>query len=273
SSHPLERGERGAIRYAGNGEILFASLLLAEQGGLEATSFRAYDELLALIEETDYQHPLRAWNYMPASSEEERGLERYRRFCAGRHEALARHGFSFDHDLPAASAVGHRGQGLYVTLLAAREAGLQVENRRQVNAWRYPPQYGPRSPSFARATLKRWTGEWHLYVAGTASITGHESRHPGDLEAQLEETLRNLDAIEADARERIAAAGDMVRVVGGLARIYLRDPGAAAAVAAFAAVRFEPETHVLILEADICRRELLVEVELIRRYRIFSLEP
>jgi len=34
-----------------------------------------------------------------------------------------------------------------------------------------------------------------LYISGTASITGHESRHPDDPAAQLEETLVNIKAL------------------------------------------------------------------------------
>jgi chorismate lyase/3-hydroxybenzoate synthase len=39
---------------------------------------------------------------------------------------------------------------LQVYGLAARHPGTPVENPRQVSAWRYPRQYGPTAPTFAR---------------------------------------------------------------------------------------------------------------------------
>ncbi len=266
SQAPVTSGRRGPIHFASNGEVLFATLAIGELEGLEAASLRAYDELLELLEELGYPHLLRAWNYLGAINQEETGLERYRRFCVGRHDGLARHRLAFDRELPAASAVGYQGRGLSVVALASRAPGAQLENPRQVAAWSYPSRYGPRSPSFARATLKCWGSEWQLYVAGTASIVGHESRHPGNAEAQLEETLRNLEAVEREARAMIAAQGDEAMAADSRLRIYVRERADAGAVATLARSRFGAGTEILVLEADICRRELLVEIELLRRY-------
>src|SRR3990170_3468810 len=89
---------------------------------------------------------------MPVSASEEtehdQGRERYQLFCAGRHDAFLAAGYHHDVDLPAASAVGMRGRGLIAYFLAAREPGVQVENPRPIAAYNYPPQYGPKTPSF-----------------------------------------------------------------------------------------------------------------------------
>lgn len=267
SPRPVESGERGGIQWAANGKVLFALVVAAEDRGLEAAASSTYDELLSAAREAGYPHLLRAWNYLAEINTEERGLERYRSFCSGRHEALARHGFAFDQDLPAASAVGHHGETLSVALLASRQPGFQLENPRQVSAWSYPRRYGPRSPSFARATLVRWADEWQLYVAGTASVVGHESRHPGNVKKQLEETLRNLEAIEAEARARAADSGEEIVPLSSRLRVYVRNADDASAISARLRESFGVETPILMLEADICRRELLLEIELIRRFQ------
>ena len=128
--------------------------------------------------------------------------ERYKLFCLGRARAFAAvHATSPDIGYPAASAVGKpRGvRTLQVCWLAGREAGTTLENPRQVSAYDYPRQYGPAAPSFSRAAL---TPDPLLLISGTASIVGHASVHLGDVAAQLEETLANLDNLLRHARAR-----------------------------------------------------------------------
>ena len=49
-------------------------------------------------------------------------------------------------------------------------------------------------PCFARAVVTSLAGRSTLLIAGTASVVGEDSRHPGDMVAQLDETLRNIGA-------------------------------------------------------------------------------
>src|SRR5205807_5907658 len=128
------------------------------------------------------------------------GTERYGSFCAGRYESFARHGYALRTDLPAASAVGMRGRRYQAYFLASKSPGTQVENPWQVSAYDYPPQYGRRSPSFSRATVLRDGGESLIFIAGTASIVGHETKHPGDVCKQTDETVRNIARVLDEAR-------------------------------------------------------------------------
>src|SRR5690606_1613171 len=135
---------------------------------------------------------LRIWNYLDAITVGEGDLERYRQFCVGRARGLG----SFDVDrLPAATAIGCRDgrRVLQVYWLASHAAGTPLENPRQVAAYRYPRQYGPQAPSFARAMLPPAGSDLPLLLSGTASVVGHETRHADDLAAQLAETFANFD--------------------------------------------------------------------------------
>ena len=150
------------------------------------------------------------WNYVGGINEHDEGRERYQLFCAGRHDAFVAAGYHHDVDLPAASAVGMRGRGLVTYFLAAREPGVQVENPRQVAAYRYPPEYGPKSPSFSRATI--WKDR--VFVSGTSSVLGHATVHHDDVAAQLEETLRNIETVLAQtgrALENVISAKTYIR--------------------------------------------------------------
>ena len=138
------------------------------------------------------------------------------------------------------------------SLLATDRPGTRVENPRQVSAWRYPRQYGRTPPSFARATLLP-AGDV-LAISGTAAVVGHASAHAGDIDAQLAETLRNLEAL--------LAAGGLPAGFGRNAplKAYVRHPEHVAVVQAFATKHF-PEAPLLLLHGDICREELLIEID------------
>jgi hypothetical protein len=87
--------------------------------------------------------------------------------------------------VPAASAVGIADGPLDLCFFAGRgEPPLPLENPRQISTYDYPPQYGPRAPTFSRATLAQIGGQWTLFISGTASIVGHQSLHPDDILAQ-----------------------------------------------------------------------------------------
>src|SRR4051812_16306051 len=116
----------------------------------------------------------RIWNYVPQINRVDDGLENYRRFFRGRSHAFEEHfGHGFQYQLPAASAVGALNGPLAVAFLAGQANPRHFENPRQVPAFEYPPAYGPRPPSFSRATLIRTAAEQELFVSGTAAIRGH----------------------------------------------------------------------------------------------------
>jgi chorismate lyase/3-hydroxybenzoate synthase len=230
-------------------ELLFGAVAAEESGPLEAVSRAHYAGMIEHVRRAGYPYFLRMWNFVGGINEiEER--ERYQLFCAGRHDAFVSAGYHHDVDLPSASAVGMGGRGLITYFLASREAGVQVENPRQVAAYDYPPQYGPKSPSFSRATVWRDV----VFVSGTSSVIGHKTVHVGDVEAQLEETLRNIEIVLGQTGRTLANVLT--------AKTYLRRAEDYPSVAARLAEVFPAN---LYLEADICRKDLLIEIECVAR--------
>lgn len=269
SALPVEHRRAGRLQLAVNSEILFGCLAFppGEAGRFEAEVRECYDEILALIAAEGYPHLLRMWNYFPGINDRLGAFDRYQCFCRGRYQALERrYGAAghFEQILPSASAVGSAGGDFVLYFIAGCEPGRPRENPRQVSAYHYPPQYGPRSPSFARATLKRWADADYLYISGTASIVGHESRHPEDPGVQLEEALRNLQALiettasEADCRFRGLESITHLKV-------YLRDPACYQRIRERLDAPFPTAVERLYLHAEICRPDLLVEIEAIAR--------
>lgn len=249
-----ELGRHGNISYARNAELTIGQMRLADDGtDISALSARAYQELLAWLASQQHSHLWRLWNVLADINHGDGDDERYRAFCAGRHQAFSAAGYTPD-QYPAASAIGGSSPELFIMFVAGPAAGLQVENPRQTHAYHYPRQYGPRSPSFARASLMPRNGSalGRLLVSGTASVVGHQSRHEHDWRAQLDETRKNLLALLHGAGAEAAPE---------ILRLYHRDTIDPAVAIELCQQYWGAEVSILPIRGEICRRELLLEIE------------
>ncbi len=262
SPTPVVVGRYNELHYATNEQVFFGLLKLDvhEDISLETLAYNAYKDIFRLVEKEGYPALLRMWNYMWGINEDHNGLERYRRFCVGRHAAFAELNPEFEKALPAGSGVGTQGPGLTIYFIAARAPGVPLENPRQANAYHYPPQYGPRSPSFSRAMIKEWGPRCDLFLSGTASIVNHETRHVGDAPGQLAETLRNIRALLAHASE-VTGKDFQAASVETILKVYITHDRHLSLVQQALAQEFGERVPFLYLNADLCRRELLVEIE------------
>lgn len=259
TGRPVRQGRERDAHYSTDGRLLFGqvSAAAAAPGELEEATRQCHRQMLDLLAVAGTPHLVRVWSWVPAINREEDGRERYQRFCRARSLAYQEaYGRGFSWRLCAATAVGSRADSLVMHFLAARVAGTHVENPRQVPAYRYPVQYGPRSPSFARATVLPRSAGNVVLVAGTAAIVGHASRHPGQVARQLGETRKNLGSLEEEIRRRLARD-----VVPEGYRVYLRRPEDLAEVRRELELCWPAAASFLFLQADVCRRELLVEVD------------
>jgi chorismate lyase/3-hydroxybenzoate synthase len=120
-----------------SGELFFGTYESGDDEDIERAARTAYDEILRTTRERGNPCLLRIWNHIRDINEGEGDAERYRRFCAGRHDAFDAAQWPNDM-LPAASAVGIRQRRLVISYLAARTPGRQIENPRQVSAYPSP---------------------------------------------------------------------------------------------------------------------------------------
>ena len=240
------------------GSTLAGAIVRPVKGVLDALSLDVYRDLLAL---TEGWHVCRIWNYVPDINGETTGLENYRRFNLGRWQAYRdAFGDDFPTHLPAASAVGIDDPSLVTVFLASREPVRMVENPQQVPAWRYPELYGPKPPGFARGAILENGGPRDSWVSGTASIKGHESLGVGSVETQLAITLDNIRLVHGALGVPSLESADGCR---HSAKIYLRNGTDWQRLAPrLAAAGLSQAT---VLEADICRKELDLEIEVTTR--------
>jgi len=251
----------GQVVGACNGDLAFGAIMLDEAGAgsLEAAVERAYLGIFEFLDATGFAAPIRFWNYLTAITEDEDGLERYRRFNIGRQQAFSAR---LRQPLPpAASGVGGNLGPSMIYFLAAHEPARTVENPRQVSAYQYPPVYGPQSPSFSRASIHALGGVETLFISGTASIVGHKTLHLDDLPGQIAETIANLRAVTGAAEQAATARlGDHWAL-----KIYLHDAAYRQTVDQAVDAAFGAECRRLYLRGDMCRAELLLEIEAVRQ--------
>jgi chorismate lyase/3-hydroxybenzoate synthase len=258
---------QAGCRYRYSDDLLFGCLTLdesaidaqSESDALLRATEIAYQEIFDVLNETGHRHLIRIWNYLPRINEQADGNERYRHFNSARQTAFRKSGRAIMGTVPAACALGSPpGSPLSVYFLAARRPPKMIENPRQTSAYHYPPKFGKHSPIFSRACVWGDSGDSKLFVSGTASIVGHETIHPGDVIAQTRETMVNIGALIHEANR---AAGTSRYAFDGLKlKAYVRRPQDLPAIEAALAELPQPAS-IVYLQADVCREDLLVEIE------------
>jgi chorismate lyase/3-hydroxybenzoate synthase len=267
---PMHSGQRGRVRYRHNGRLLFASLTIAEAefadgadggaaGALRRATEAGYREIFGALETLAFPYPLRIWNFLSEINGVSADGERYWHFNGARQDVFIGLNRSIAGNVPAASAVGVAAASpLTIYCIASARAPIALENPRQCSAWDYPAQYGPRSPTFARACIADDAAHT-LFISGTASIVGHASAHAGDQCEQTREIVRNIRALIGTANNRVGSeryALDRLHY-----KVYVRQAEHQPSIDRELRGAVGAAARVLYLKADICRHDLLVEIE------------
>jgi chorismate lyase / 3-hydroxybenzoate synthase len=257
----------GGVEHMSSGDLSLLTTIVRDAGLLDTSAlengvrqaYLAIGEALCALNRS----AIRLWNYLPdPNGQMAPGLDRYMVFNAGRHHGYAHWTMPTGtplSSLPTASAVGVESRDLVVQCLASTSPGHSIENPRQRPAWTYSARYGPKPPSFARATMARVASRQRLLIAGTASIVGEDSMHVGDLAGQLGETFTNLaSVIHAAAGAHDRTGDDLSRLTD--VRVYVARPQDSSAIEAAVRARCPGAWRELVI-ARLCRPELLVEIE------------
>jgi chorismate lyase / 3-hydroxybenzoate synthase len=272
SNAPVRAGTFNELVYAHNDEFLFCAGFIPDTGHYAEAARFMYADAFALVGKLAYPTIFRMWNFIPRINEANaEGLEVYRDFCRGRALAFEQ-GYAGESAMPSATGIGTWGEGIGFCFLACRESvAKHIENTRQIPAYAYPERYGPKPPSFARATHLTLPGAHApcaLFVSGTASIVGHETMHAGNLRLQWQTMTENVAHLIG--RENLAAnastGGYTLRDLDQI-KLYYRRSDDLPTVKRLAADAFHPAASVEFMKVDICRADLLVEMEGVARAR------
>ena len=99
-----------------------------------------------------------------------------------------------------------------------------------------------------------------MLIGGTASVVGEDSRHAGNLDAQLDETLVNIEALVRAASDHGGECDAPLQRLVDL-RVYITAANHADPVVLILSQRCPRVRTFDLVVAQLCRRELLVEIE------------
>lgn len=258
----------GKFRFAFDGHNLFGCISFPEfQEGkkLEDITEENYTQLFQHIRELGYPYLYRMWNYIPKINEEREGLERYRSFCLGRSRSFEKIYQDMEMYMPAATGIAKNTSGsVDVYFLAHKYRQMtHLENPRQTPAYRYPRKYGPKPPSFARATyIDREQSLFELYVSGTASIIGSQSCYLDDAYLQVKTTLENIEIlVNKENLQNYTIPNGFVLTDLDNIKIYYRNISDFPVIKEYCERHLSPSCEKQYINVDICRADLLVEIE------------
>jgi enamine deaminase RidA (YjgF/YER057c/UK114 family) len=269
------------LTVARHNDIAWIYCAQAGGGSQEAAAYHGATGALQHIEwllsnaAAGFDRVIRTWFYQGSIVAEEGTTQRYKELNRARDDFYRDISFFAGLDCrgdhrtayPASTGIGTQGRGLTasaVALTTERSDVLAVpmENPRQAAACDYPDAYGPRAPRFSRAVALVCGSQAMLLVSGTASITGSKTCHQGSAVDQTQETLDNIEALIGEENLRSHALpgfgtslDDLVSV-----RVYIKREEDYPKVHAVCQRRLGDLPAVYVV-ADVCRPELLVEIE------------
>lgn len=222
------------------------------------------------------RHIIRQWNYVENIArvdDPDHELQNYQVF----NDVRARYydTVSFSHGYPAATGIGADTGGVIIGFIALSDSGRitlrPIRNPRQVDAHRYStmvlvgkPTGITRekcTPRFERGKLVSIGGRHYVYVSGTASIVGEKTMYPGDVEQQTITTIENIRGLfSLDNQEVLGLDFDVSRIEFSHLRVYVKQRDDIPAVRKICESMLNCRSS-LYLQSDVCREELLVEIE------------
>jgi len=197
----------------------------------------------------DFSNVVRTWFYL------DKLLEWYSEFNEVRSTFYREHGV-FDNLVPASTGIGAgnlQGALLVSNVLAVKPNHsnvciISVPSPMQCEATDY-------KSSFSRAVEIQFPDHRQLYISGTASIDSNgNSIHVGNINSQIEETMKVIEKI---IESRSMNWCDVVRAIA-----YFKDIKHLPVFYDYCQKNHLPPLPVCYTQSDICRQDLLFEIEI-----------
>ncbi len=285
----LKNGDDTQILYKQKGDLPYIIVQTDEMkalffgGAMSGTSnesiqrqsdiiFSKLEEIFKL-EEMPVSSIVRQWNYIEKITQLKGGNQNYQNFNDARSRFYQRTNWS--EGFPAATGIGISYGGVIVDLDAIYPKGsgitvVPLNNTLQVPAHDYSPSVligagegagvPLTSPKFERAKLVLFDNEGIIYISGTAAIRGEMSLTNKGIEEQTRITLENIEHLISAETLANSGAGPFRKVEISSFRIYLKEESFFEPCKRIVDENY-PQVPAVYLKADICREELLVEIE------------
>lgn len=210
---------------------------------------------------------VRQWNYIENILGFDGQEQRYQAFNNVRS---AVYGNLFNENgYPAATGIGMNRGGIIIEFMAVQSNELKsvaINNPSQIAAHTYSTKVlaGEEcllktTPKFERARYLELFGKKLIFISGTASIIGEKTVGVGNPAQQTEITISNIKQLYS--KEILnQLSGETLNPKYGHARVYIKNPKDFPVIKRTFKSHFDKLPVVYII-ADICRNDLLVEIE------------
>lgn len=255
----------GRFLFAGGFQSDIFEKSIAEQS---ADVFRMAGQVLA-AEGFPVDSIVRQWNYIEQITAVEGDRQHYQDFNDARSEFY--NSGTWQNGYPSATGIGMTHGGVLIDIDAARLAGeecfiIPLDNRLQVAAHQYSDDVlvstgeEKATPKFERGKCLNFGNAGLIYISGTAAIRGQESMKGASLSEQLYATMENIAYLIS--LENVTSSGVICRYQPKveMLRIYLKEMSAVREAKELMEA-FRLNIPVVYLWSDICRDELLIEIE------------
>jgi len=263
----------------GEFRVLHATGLTGDPGdSIQRSAEKAFEQARIILgsEGLSFGHIVRQWNYVEDISRVENpvaNVQHYQVFNDVRSRFYGEGDFSKGY--PAATGIGMSTGGVVIGFIAVSDSEKvkvrPVKNPRQVDAHSYSKDVlvgkstgvmaEKCTPKFERGKMVILGGRTHVYVSGTASIIGEKTMHPGDVKRQTITTIENIQSLfSRENQELLGVHFNFPEVRFSHLRVYVKHRDDIPEVKSICESRLNFESS-LYLESDICREELLVEIE------------
>lgn len=228
-------------------------------------AFGKAEEILK-AEQMNFGDIVRQWNYLERITDITHGNQCYQDFNDVRTLFYA--SSAWESGYPAATGIGTQYGGILIDFNAVSgevdivpldndwQRAAHVYSDEVLISHRADTEKG--TPKFERGKSLSDRQQEVIYISGTAAIRGEESVTTGDVLSQTEITLENIQHLIGleEGRENLPEHSGKL----GLLRVYLKNEKDAPAVKADLD-RLCPDLPIAYLYADVCREELLIEIE------------
>ena len=211
----------------------------------------------------------RQWNYIQHITAGKDGSQNYQEFNDARSIFYASDNWA--NGYPAATGIGTSAGGVMVELCAIKECDVlnkPIDNPLQIAAHNYSQRVLDgkaidalqelTTPKFERARLL----DGKIFISGTAAIKGENSNFSNDTVEQAAETMEIMDRLVSKENIPMKSNGSEYELL----RIYVKRKADIPAVMQYMQQHYSaPAKHYLV--ADVCRPELLIEIEGVAKIR------
>jgi enamine deaminase RidA (YjgF/YER057c/UK114 family) len=251
-----------------------AGLMGTLEDSITQASERAFKTAVEILgqEGLSIHHIIRQWNYIEniaVVKGKEKTSQNYQEFNDVR--ALYYGHDTFQDGYPAATGIGQNTGGVIIGFIALSDSdGIKVSpiaNPGQIDAHKYSELVlegsAPKkcTPKFERAKLVTIRSKNYIYVSGTASIIGEHTMHKGDVEKQTLTTIENIRRLfDKENQELLGLKFEVSKIQFSHLRVYVKHMEDIPAVEKICNRELNCKSS-LFLESDVCREDLLVEIE------------